>query len=179
MTPKITDNSQKLETIVFGELQDKQKRKQCLTEIVKYTCQIKNCSKSKNLFYRIKILRYIKIFKIRDTIELSWYKCYADCSRLNPGARRKHLTIQRSWLATWLLVKHACPVHLVKRWGLQKMCTLLAAKTQRVRGASHLLATMGSFLTICQMCLLFLHLVDGCDCSTGVDSSTAHCKIQN
>ena len=40
MTPKITDNSQKLETIVFGELQDKQKRNQCLIEIVKYTCQI-------------------------------------------------------------------------------------------------------------------------------------------
>ena len=120
MTPKITDNSQKLETIVFGELQDKQKRKQCLTETVKYTCQIKNCSKSKNLFYRIKILRYIKIFKIRDTIELSWYKCYADCSRLNPGAWRKHLTIHRSWLATWLLVKVGCVSCLLQnegKWG--------------------------------------------------------------
>ena len=30
---------------------------------------------------------------------------------------RKHLTIQRSWLATWLLVKHVCPDYLVERWG--------------------------------------------------------------
>ena len=30
---------------------------------------------------------------------------------------RKHLTIQRSWLVTWLLVKRVCPVYLVERWG--------------------------------------------------------------
>ena len=59
------------------------------------------------------------------------------------------------------------------------MCTLLAAKTRSVRGASHPQGTMGSFLTICQMCLLFLHLVDGCRCCAGLGGSIVHCKIQN
>ena len=99
---------------------------------------------------------------------------HADCSRLNPGARGEHLTIQRSWLATRLLVKHVSPVHLLQRWGLQQICTLLAAKTQSVRGASRPPATMGNFLAICQMCLLFLHLVDGCACSTRLGTSTSH-----
>ena len=40
-----------------------------------------------------------------------------DYSQLNPGAQGEHLTIQGSWLAAWLLVKHVCPVHLVQWWG--------------------------------------------------------------
>ena len=39
----------------------------------------------------------------------------ADCSRLNPGAWGEHLTIQLSYLASWLLVKRVCPVNLSDR----------------------------------------------------------------
>ena len=41
-----------------------------LTYIVKYPCQTWNCSRSESLFYWMKIVKYIKMFKIRST------KCY-------------------------------------------------------------------------------------------------------
>ena len=47
---------------------------------------------------------------------------------------------------------------------------LLTAKSRSARGASRQPASMGSFLTICQMCLPCPHLVDGCDCSLGLGS---------
>ena len=51
----------------------------------------------------------------KGVVGVCWQIVY--CSRLNPGARGEHLTIQRSWLATRPLVKHICSVDLVQRWG--------------------------------------------------------------
>ena len=49
-------------------------------------------------------------------------------------------------------------------------CRLLTAKSRSARGASRQPASMGSSLTIFQMCLPCTHLVDGCGCSPRLSS---------
>ena len=53
-------------------------------------------------------------FRDKIMLQCSWeVKCHGDCSRLNPGARGKHLTSQLSWVGARLLVKRVCPINLV------------------------------------------------------------------
>ena len=73
MAPKVSsDISRKLEVFIFGETQHAQKWKYetVFDLIVKYLCQIWNCSRSKSLSFWLKIVKHINninMFKIRGT----------------------------------------------------------------------------------------------------------------